>query len=200
MVERSCALGCFAKTGKAMVVAVAAGPELVRKWDVALVPEEQERFVYHAAELMDLPEAAPFVERSTRAINAHTEDTIRAVLDELAADGVALSGAAVIGREVELPAPLEKILTAHSLLHAAEGVLYRAALVDAFAAHGIACSLVPRDELPALEPVLPAFGKVPPPWRKEHKEAALAALTVVRAGGRGSAPRTARAAPSRRRT
>ena len=31
------------------VVAVAAGPELVGKWDLTLVPEGQERFVYHAA-------------------------------------------------------------------------------------------------------------------------------------------------------
>ena len=54
------------------------------------------------------------------------------------------------------------------------------------------------DALTALQPALEQFGKVPSPWRKEHKDAALAALTLVRAGGRGPAPRTGRAARPRR--
>jgi hypothetical protein len=196
MPTSTCALGCFAKTGKAALVAVAPGPELVAKWDVALVPDTQERFVYHAAQLMESG-AARFVQRSTKVVGKHTAEVIGAVLDELAAGDVRVSGAAVVGHEVELPAPLDKILASHTLLHTAEGALYRGAIVDALDDHGITCTLVPRDDLGDVAS-LESFGKVPAPWRKEHKDAALAALRLVRAGGRGSGPRIARAGPSRR--
>jgi hypothetical protein len=197
MPAATCSLGCFAKTGKAALVAVAPGPDLVAKWDIALVPATQERFVYHAAQLMESG-AARFVKRSTEVVGTHTADVIGTVLDELAARRVRVTGAAVVGREVELPGPLEKILASHTLLHSAEGALYRGALVDALDDHGITCTLVPRDDLGDVAS-LASFGKVPAPWRKEHKDAALAALRLVRAGGRGSAPRTARAVQSRRR-
>ena len=76
MAARTCALGCFAKTGRAMVVAVANGPELVGKWDITLVPDGQERFVYHAAELLGTG-AASFVRDSTRAIGKQTSKSSR---------------------------------------------------------------------------------------------------------------------------
>ena len=197
MTGRSCALGCFAKTGRAMVVAVGSGPDLVAKWDLALVPETQERFVYHAAQLMESG-AARFVQRSTKVVAEHTGAEIAAVLEDLTARGVTVSGAAIVGHDVELPGPLDKILASHTLLHTAEGALYRGAIVDALDDRGVACTLVPRDQLTDFQP-LEQFGKVPAPWRKEHKEAALAALTLVRANGRGPAPRTARAARPRPR-
>ena len=197
MAGRACALGCFAKTGRAMVVAVAKAPELVGKWDVTLVPDGQERFVYHAAELLGTG-AARFVRDSTRAIGKETKRAVAGVLEELAGLDAMVFGAAIVGTNLEMPAPLEKILTSHTLLHTAEGVLYRSAIADALHARGIDCTLVPADALTALQPALEQFGKVPSPWRKEHKDAALAALTLVRAGGRDPAPRTGRAARPRR--
>jgi len=179
-----------------MVVAVASGPELVGKWDVILVPDGQERFVYHAAELLGSGEAR-FVRDSTRAIGKQTKRAVVDVLEEIAGLDSTVVGAAIVGTKLEMPAPLEKILTSHTLLHAAEGVLYRSAIADALHARGIDCTLVPADALAALQPALEQFGKVPSPWRREHKDAALAALTLVRAGGRDPAPRTARAARPR---
>jgi hypothetical protein len=192
-------LGCFAKTGHGVAVAVAAGPVLVGKWPLLLAPESQERFVYHAVQGMDLAAAEKFVAKSTRVVNAQTERAIRTVLDALAGLDVTVDAAAVVGRSAELPGPLEKIVAAHTLLHNAEGALYRGAIIDALDEHGVACALVPPDELSAADAALDALGKVPSPWRKEHKDAARAALTLVRAGGRGSGPRTAPAGPRRRR-
>src|SRR4029078_8266424 len=117
--------------------------------------------------------------------------TVAGVLGELAGLDASVFGAAIVGTKLEMPAPLEKILPSHTLLHMAEGVLYRSAIADALHARGIDCTLVPADALTALQPALEQFGKVPSPWRKEHKEAALAAVTLVRACGRDRAPRTA---------
>lgn len=197
MAGRACAIGCFAKTGRAMLVAVAKGPELVGKWDVTLVPDGQERFVYHAAELLGTGQER-FVRDSTRAIGKQTKRAVGEVLDEVDGLGATVIGSAIVGSKLEMPAPLEKILTSHTLLHMAEGVLYRSAIADALHARDIECTLVPPDALSALQPALEQFGKVPSPWRKEHKDAALAALTLVRAGGRDPAPRTGRAARPRR--
>ncbi len=197
MATRSCALGFVAKTGKAAAVAVGPGPEVLGKWDLVLVPPGQERFVYHAAAQLD-GDAARWVRASTTAIANETQRTIDALLDSLTAP---VAAAAIVGRSLELELPLSEILAAHTRLHTAEGVLYRSVIVDALHTRGIATTLVPPDQLHDRDDTLARFGKVPPPWRREHKDAALAATDVLRpgrAGDRGSAPRTRRATPPRR--
>jgi hypothetical protein len=191
---RRSALGFVARTGAAVAVAVRPG-EIAGKWDLALAPDGVERFVYHAAQgLGEGAEAA--VRDATRAIAkqaARSIDTLLAGLED------EIVGAAVVGKSLEMPAPLARILASHTLLHTAEGVLYRTVIVDALQDAGISCSLVTPDELGAYRPALDGFGKVPPPWRREHKDAALAALSLVRTDGRDRAPRTGHAARSRRR-
>lgn len=49
---------------------------------------------------------------------------------------------AVVGEHRELP-PLERILASHALVHTAEGVLYREALMEAAALAGVTGSLAP---------------------------------------------------------
>ena len=196
----SSALGFVAKTGKAAAVAIGPGRELLGKWDLVLVPAGQERFVYHAAAQLD-GGAARWVRTSTTAIANETQRVIDALLDAISPP---VTGAAVVGRSLELDLPLTEILAAHTRLHTAEGVLYRSVIVDALHARGIATTLVPPDQLRERDDGLAQFGKVPPPWRREHKDAALAALDTfdafrpARGGGRGSAPRTRRATPPRR--
>jgi hypothetical protein len=172
----TCALGFVAKTGKAIAAAVAPGPELLGRWEWLLAPARQERFVYHAAQDLGAG-AAQWVEKSTRMIARQTDETIDALLADL--DGT-LTGAAIVGKSLDLSTPLDAILASHTLLHTAEGALYRSVIVDALQERGIECMLIAPADLAdpsALEP----FGKVPSPWRKEHKDAALAALAVLAA-------------------
>jgi hypothetical protein len=190
---RSCALGFVAKTGTGVAVAVASGPELLGKWELMLAPPTQERFVYHAAQQLGA-RAERWVRESTQAIGHQTMSSVDVMLTELDATPTA---AAIVGTTLELDG-LDEILASHPRLHTAEGVLYRSAIADALHERGIECTLVPRDAL-VPDTALAAFGKVASPWRREHKDAARAALSLVRANGRGSAPRTASAARPRRR-
>ena len=191
------AVGFFAKTGSAVAVAVAADPRprLVDRAVLDLAPGV-ERFVYHAAQALGR-DAARSVRDSTRRI----ERAARAGVEEFLRDKD-VGSAAIVGHTLDMPASLEVILGSHSLVHTAEGVLYRAALADALAARGVAPVLVAPDEVARHGWVLEALGKVPSPWRKEHKDATLAAasllaLTPGPRGARARAPRTARATRTR---
>ena len=184
------------KTGRAAAVALAAGPRLVGKWDVQLAPEDQERFVYHAAQGLGR-DAAAWVRDSERVITRQSHAAFRALLDDLQAEDAVVEAAAVIGDSLEYPGSLADIVKSHNRLHTAEGVLYRRAVVDALHDLGVDCELVPAKLLPAADAVT-VLGKVPPPWRKEQKDAARAALSLARSGAHGSSPRTASGARRRR--
>jgi hypothetical protein len=192
-----CALGFVAKTGKAVAAAVGPGPELLGRWELLLVPARQERFVYHAAQ--DLGAGAKkWVATATRVIARQTQEAVDALLADI---DCKLTRAAIVGKSLDLSAPLDAILASHTLLHTAEGALYRSVIVDALHERGIECMLIAPADL-ADPSALDPFGKVPSPWRKEHKDAALAALAVLspdRADGRGRAPRTGAGARRRPR-
>jgi hypothetical protein len=198
MAKTTCALGFVAQTGRAVVVALEPGPHMLAKWGLQLTPPGQERFVFHAAQEMDAAEASRWVSRSTAAITKHTRTEIDAVLDSLAGE---VTHAAIVGRSLDLDQPLERILASHTLLHTAEGVLYRNAIADALREHGIVATLVAPETLNEERESLAQYGKVEAPWRREHKDATLAAQVVLRTGRAGvsaGASRT-RTATSRRR-
>jgi hypothetical protein len=92
---------------------------------------------------------------------------------------------------------VEEILAVHPRMHRAEGVLFRDALLGAAKACGLRQVAVPHKQvLPhaesrlrtrggRLEKQIAILGKsVGPPWGKDQKDAALAALVALRAGGR----------------
>jgi hypothetical protein len=172
----TCALGFCARTGTAAVAAVDRSGVLLGSWDIALMPSHTERFVYHHAELMPRANAAPWVAEATRACSKQTLQSVRTLMQHLDAD---VTAGAVVGKSLELPGPLDKILASHTLLHTAEGVFYRSAVADALRTLKVHWSLVHPDELKDVHAALDEWGKAPPPWRKEHKDAALAALTLV---------------------
>jgi hypothetical protein len=184
------ALGFAAKTGTAIAVAMTAAPELVGRWELLLAPPAQERFVYHAAQALG-DEAEAWVRHSERAIGQQTLHAIDRLLADL---GATPAGGAIVGSSLDQSTPLADVLASHTRVHTAEGVLYRVALADALHARAIDVTLVPAADLaPAI--VLDALGKVAPPWRREHKDAARAALALLsrgRADARASGTRTAR--------
>ncbi len=79
-------------------------------------------------------------------------------------------------------------------MHAAEGELYRGALVDALARRDIDVECIPRGDVASraaravaggrdCERVVVALGLAAgPPWQREHKDAALAALASATTG------------------
>ena len=84
-----------------------------------------------------------------------------------------------------VPDSLAAILAAHTLMHAAEGAMFRDALLDAAAAQrvravgvsrNVAAERLSGDLAGPVAQIGVAAGR---PWRKEHKLATVAALMVA---------------------
>ena len=126
------------------------------------------------------------VERSAVAAAGHE---LAGLVAELAAAGHRVRGVAVAVGTTRVPQELATILGSHPLLHAAEGELYREALADAAEAAGLpVVRFVGRnvlvDAAAALErPIADTLAELGrglgPPWAKDQKEAAAAALLAL---------------------
>jgi len=91
---------------------------------------------------------------------------------------------AVVVKAVSVPGQLADILRSHAWMHAAEGALYRQAVLAAATECGWAAHAVEQSALPAAEQALTALGQVAGrPWRRLEKDAARAALTLLPAVG-----------------
>ena len=154
-------IGVMARTGSAVAVALggtAAAPRFLARREIGLVPEGLTAQPYHAAAglraLADLVQAR----------------TVRTV--------------AVVVKAVAVPGNLAGILRSHAWMHAAEGVLYRQAVLAAATECGWPARAVEQSALPAAEQVLGALGRAAGrPWRRLEKDAARAALAQLAAGG-----------------
>ena len=80
-----------------------------------------------------------------------------------------------------IPGDLDRVLGSHALLHAAEGALYEQAVLGAAAAAGRVAWLVDRRTLRPTDEVEALRGRIGPPWQKDHKLAAMAALIALEA-------------------
>jgi hypothetical protein len=183
-------VGVVAKTGSAVAVTVTDwvdDPSLADRRSLSLCPDGTERFVYHAAQdLRDNGRAArDFVQRCERAIARRTCTAVDALLRELRRNDVLVVRGAIVSADKPFATlGLDRVLASHALVHGAEGNLYRSVVVDAFDRHGIAIEPIPRSEVagraPGTDSVIAAIGRAAgPPWRKEHKDATLAALAAA---------------------
>ncbi len=187
------AWGCKPHSGWAVAVLVGGSPTeplVLDRRRVQLCPEALPRQVYHAAQELPRALAAALVAEVVAAIGAMTA----AVVDDLtrvARTHGDLVAVAVVGRPRDLP-EVDVVLGNHSLLHAAEGELYRAALDDAAEAHGLVVCAAPskhtmeeaaatlgtsRDALTVRLTALRA--DLGAPWQADHKEATAAALMAL---------------------
>jgi len=125
-------------SGWAAVVAV--GLPLEKGAPVVLVRERvhlvknftyESRQPYHTAAKLAPDEARAFVAHIRREARALGLRAIRALQDKLEEHGYALERSAVLLAAGRSLPPLPKILAAHSLIHTADGELFREALVHA---------------------------------------------------------------------
>jgi hypothetical protein len=162
---------------------------------VELIGDELPRMPYHAAIDTTLARGKALVADVEQAAEQGATEALHALATRLRADGHDVIGVAIAIGKTDLPDDLAAILSSHTRVHTAEGELFRNALVegatqagldvtrfanhaaiaDAAAALGIATD--------ALTTRLTVLGKpLGPPWRKDHREAAAAALLVLAAG------------------
>lgn len=132
---------------------------------------------FHDAQAMALADAERWIARAEdEAIERATAD-LRALVDELAGRGLQVVAAGVAGKAYRLPSSLGATLRSHPLCHAAEGKMTNDALVAAGTALGLEVVVLTDG---AIADRVETVGKlVGPPWRKEHKLAATAALAAL---------------------
>ena len=181
------AFGFKAHSGWAALIALGKTRgdfEVVARRRVELVEEEWAKQPYHAAEELKPEEARKLVKRG---IDAAYRIAIRelhaAVAQQRELNNQVAACAVVVGN----PMPewtVEQILAVHFRMHQAEGVLFRDALINAARECGLKVVEVPEKTLVThtdLSKHLPALGKLAgPPWGKDQKDAALAAMLALR--------------------
>jgi len=187
------AVGFATHSGWAVAVTAGVGDDghlaVVDRRRVTLLGDDLPRMAYHAAAELD----ADAAERLVASVDASIADYARDVVGELvAAADVAVAGVAVVGRPREIPS-VAVVLASHARMHASEGEQYRRGIVEAANDLGLPVLRIGPDELTArttellgwtperteqeLTAVRAALGA---PWQTDHKQAALAALALLR--------------------
>ena len=187
------AVGFSTHSGWAVAVTAGVGDDghlaVIDRRRVTLLGDDLPRMAYHAAAELD----ADAAERLVASVDASIADHARDVVGELvAAADVAVAGIAVVGRPREIP-PVAVVLASHARMHASEGEQYRRGIVEAANDLGLPVLRIGPDDLTArtiellgwtperteqeLAAVRVALGA---PWQTDHKQAALAALALLR--------------------
>lgn len=190
------ALGFLTHTGWAAMVALGGSPREPRVIDrrrIELVEPGTPANVFHVAR-EELGDGGPeFVRHATEAVQAAATKSLAGAVEHLTAAHDLVGAGVVLGGTVG-DIPLTKQIASHPLNHAAEGELYRDAIIGACTANGLPVAGFPKDQLDQLaleslaltpdrlETTLTQLGKgIGPPWRKDHKHAALVAWFALRA-------------------
>ena len=189
------AFGFKAHSGWAALVVIGRSDGqflVVDRRRMELVEEEWARQPYHAAEELKGEAAAKLVKRGINAAHRTATREMRAALSRERSRKNEVAGCAVL---VGNPMPewtVEQILAVHSRMHQAEGVLFRDALINAARKCSVSVVEVPEKTLldhaegalstsgTDLSKQINALGKLAgPPWGKDQKEAALAAMVAL---------------------
>lgn len=176
------AAGFKAHSGWAALVVIGisgGGFQLVDRRRIELVDETWAKQPYHAAEELPPDEARLLVQRGVDSAHRISKREVRAFVKRSA--GHEIAGCAVL---VGTPMPdwtIDQIRSVHVRMHKAEGVLFPAALIAAAEACELDVAAIPEKELPAtFADDVATLGKtVGPPWGKDQKTAALAALITL---------------------
>ncbi|HEX8797561.1 MAG TPA: hypothetical protein VF772_03065, partial [Terriglobales bacterium] len=150
----------------------------------------------------NLREAANLIAACVGASVRLAEKAVKAALDDAIRKSFRVSACGVlIGSGRPLPS-LEKILPSHPLLHAAEGALFRNAIMTACRNYGLSVTSVKEKEAwmrssselgisqEGIQQHLARMGKtIGPPWRQDEKFATLAAWLALAADAQGTRQR-----------
>jgi hypothetical protein len=167
---------------------------IVDRRRIELVEDEWAKQPYHAAEDLSPEAAREVVKRGIESARRTAASEMRAAMERESERGNEVAACAVL---VVDPLPewsVDEILAVHFRMHKAEGVLFREVLVRAAKECGLRLKEIPEKLLmPNAEEMLktPASSLVKeiarlgksagPPWGKDQKDAALAAMVALRA-------------------
>jgi hypothetical protein len=189
------AFGMKAHSGWAALVVVGTRDgdfTVVDRRRIELVEDEWAKQPYHAAEDMEAGAARALVERGIEATQRIAVREMRAAVRREQERKNEVTACAVL---VANPMPdwsIEEILAVHFRMHKAEGVLFRDALVRATNASRLRLVAIPEklltkhaesalgSPMSRLAKRVMTLGKsVGPPWGKDQKDTALAAMIAL---------------------
>ena len=194
------AFGLKAHSGWAALVVIGGADradriELIDRRRVELVQHDEAGWAkqpYHAAEHLTPPEARRLVQRGIDAALRNATTAMREAVARAEREGHSVSGCAVLMGKPMPAWTVDEILAVHFRMHKAEGVLFRDALAHAATMCKQRLVAIAEHELQdhaaralgigasALEKKIAALGKpAGPPWGKDQKDAALAAMVVL---------------------
>jgi hypothetical protein len=193
---RQAALGFRTHTGWAALIAVASSESPLqaildrrRVEMIAGSDPEAPPYVYHAAAKLALASAERFIREAENDAFARAKEELGTAIRDLRERGYEVVVSGIIAGNRPFSSPLETILRAHSLIHAAEGELFRQAIIRASNALEVPVAAVPARELysqaakklgvsiEAVRRHLAEAGRAAgKPWAQDQKESFLAAL------------------------
>ena len=191
------ALGFRAHSGWAAMVALTGSPAapavILRRRVVTADPGiSGSKQPFHAAEPMKFEDAEAYIRRCTDSTRSLAEAAVREAVAEMSTMGLRVAGSCVLMGSGRPTGDLAKILSAHPLIHTAEGEFFRNALKQACESCGLKFSGVKERELvdhaatvlrmPAteLERRATELGKgIGPPWTQDQKLRAIAAWLIL---------------------
>ncbi len=183
------AIGLRLHSGWASAVLMAQdavrGSRLIARRRIMLCALPRAKQPYHAAENMELRDAEAFITACRIATIALAVEA----LERLGAEtgGYRLAGAGIVATSARKLPALSAILQSHPLIHAAEGVFYREAMIEAAKRAGLKSRAITGraasdflDGARDLREMLQRIGKAAgPPWTMDEKCASLAALSLL---------------------
>ena len=186
-------IGASDHYGRAELVTLAvadAAPVFLDRRSVELIAKGLPTAPYHHEALeLDIRPATDLVNRVRRSVAEHASAAISTMLATYCARVLILPASP----HDSLPDSLDEVLSSRPLTFAADGMLYRESLAKAAAEHGMEVRRYARKTDPTLlaadamgvdvakvTSLIAQFGReAGAPWRKDHKMAAAAALSVL---------------------
>jgi crotonobetainyl-CoA:carnitine CoA-transferase CaiB-like acyl-CoA transferase len=180
------AIGLKAHSGWAALVSVGRqdGSLVVStRQRIDLVEDAWAKQPYHAAEHLEPARARDRVAQGTAMARRMAVAELRAVIEREHARHHTVDAVAVL-TGAPMPAwTVDEILSVHFRMHKAEGALFRDVLAQAATECAVKLVAIPEKQLSAhahLSKQVAALGAtVGPPWGKDQKDAALAALIAL---------------------
>jgi len=193
------AVGFRAHSGWTALIALAVNdglPTVLARERIHLVETFTYEFrqPYHTAEKLPFAEGRAFVSRMQTEARRLAFNAIRKLKAELQEQGYALARCGLLLASGRPLPSLDRILVSHSLIHAADGELFREALLHASARCGLKPLAVKEREL--LDSASRTLGRKPdelthhiaelgrplgPPWSQDEKLASLVAWFAMSA-------------------
>jgi hypothetical protein len=182
-------LGVYSRTGTAEAVALsvsgttASAVALRGRWSLDLIADRADRQIYHTVADLPLEQAETMVRHTIDVVTDIAVSHLRSIIESLGA----VDAVGVVVGDYPVPDSVATILSAHTLMHAAEGALFRDAFLDAATACEVPAVGVSRNQATEwiggeYAAVVAAIGQAAGrPWRKDHKLAMVGAIAAAHA-------------------